>query len=116
RATQTFVGSHPERCMRLLVLTTLLYAALDWHFAGHGIDIEADVQIERIRQNQVHGGPEADDALTLDDWRDRLLEQLNQLERHLPPSELYGTRLTRITALAQAALEASHRKPQAQHL
>jgi len=116
RIRSTFSGEHTDQYTRLLVLTTLLYAALDWHFAGLGIDIEADVQIERMRQNQTHGGPAADDALTLDDWRDRLLVQINQLEKHSPPSELYPVRLTKITALAQAALESSYRKSTMKHV
>ena len=99
-----------ERCSRLFVLTVLLYGALDWHFAGMGVDIEADVQLERIRQNQIHGGPAADDRLSANEWRARLQSQLVRLERQLGVDELYGMRLVRLTALAQAALEAASRQ------
>jgi hypothetical protein len=110
RMARAFDGAHVDCCTRVLVLTTLLYGALDWHFAGLGIDIEADVQVERMRQNQMHGGPEADDALTGNDWRERLLKQVERLEQHSPPSPSYTTQLTKVAALAQAALEAFYRK------
>ena len=99
-----------ERCRSLFVLTVVLYGALDWQFAGHGIDIEADVQLERIRQNQQHGGPEADDRLTAEDWRDRLHKQVMLLERHVANEDEYAARLVKLTALAQAALEAASRQ------
>jgi hypothetical protein len=103
-------GTPRERCGRLFVLTVLLYGALDWQFAGYGIDIEADVQLERIRQNHRHGGTSADDLLSADDWRIRLRRQLLRLEQQLPDEELYAHRLVKLTALAQAALEAVTRQ------
>ena len=50
------IGSATDRSRKLFMLTVLLYGALDWQFAGFGIDVEADVQLERIRQNHLHGG------------------------------------------------------------
>jgi len=42
------VSDPRQRCSELFVLTVLLYGALDLQFAGHGIDIEADVRGLRI--------------------------------------------------------------------
>ena len=104
------VGSPRERASKLFGLTVLLYGALDWHFAGHGVDIEADVQLERIRQNQLHGGPDMDDRLSAEAWTERLRAQLVRLEGHLVSAEDYALRLIKQTALAQAALEAICRR------
>lgn len=98
-----------ERCSRLFGLTVLLYGALDWQFAGNGIDIEADVQLERIRQDHLHGGPEADDRLSAADWQTRLHQQLSRLEQETNDDENYASRLVKLTALAQAALECASR-------
>lgn len=103
-------GTLHERCAKLFVLAVLLYAALDWHFAGQGMDVEADVQIERIRQNYRYGGPEMDARLLADDWRSRLQQQLLRLEQQMACEEVYADRLVKLTALAQAALEASCRQ------
>lgn len=99
-----------ERCSRLFGLTVLLYGALDWQFAGNGIDIEADVQLERMRQNHRHGGPEADDRLSVADWQARLKQQLLRLEQEAADEERYAARLVKLTALAQAALESASRQ------
>jgi hypothetical protein len=107
---ESAVGSLRERCGRLFVLTVVLYASLDWHFAGQGVDIEADVQMERIRQNCRYGGPEIDDRLSPSDWQTRMRGQILRLEQQLAVEELYAARLITLTALAQAALEAASRK------
>ena len=112
--SQSSIGSVHERCSRLFVLTVLLYGALDWHFAGHGIDIEADVQLERIRQDHCHGGVDADDQLRAQDWELRLQEQVVRLEAQVTSEEGYAARLIKLTALAQAALEAAHRQSRRQ--
>jgi hypothetical protein len=103
-------GTPRERCGRLFVLTVMLYGALDWQFAGHGIDIEADVQLERMRQNYRYGGPDADDRLSPPEWQARFKHQLVRLEQQLVVEELYAMRLIKLTALAQAALEAVSRQ------
>ena len=103
-------GTPRERCGRLFVLTVLLYGALDWHYAGHGIDIEADVQLERMRQNYRYGGPEIDDRLSAEEWQTRMQHQIQRLEQQLAVEELYGMRLIKLTALTQAALEAASRQ------
>ena len=104
------LGGIEERCDKLFVLTVLLYGALDWHFAGQGIDVEADVQLERIRQNHRYGGPQIDAKLSPDEWRTRLQQQLLRLEQQLACEEVYADRLVKLTALAQAALEATYRQ------
>jgi hypothetical protein len=101
--------SQRERCSRLFELTVLLYGALDWQFAGNGIDIEADVQLERMRQDHLHGGPTADDRLSIADWQTRLQQQLSHLEQETADEERYASRLVKLTALAQAALESACR-------
>jgi len=103
-------GSASERNRKLFVLTVLLYGALDWQFAGFGIDVEADVQLERMRQNQVHGGADMDDRLSAEDWRARLHEQVVRLEQQTSCDEAYAACLVKLTALAQAALEAAWRQ------
>lgn len=107
---QSADGLHNERCTKLFVLTVLLYGALDWQFAGCGIDVETDVQLERMRQDYYHGGPAADDLLSPEGWRERLSQQVVRLEQQLSSSEDYAQRLVKLTALAQAALEATCRK------
>ncbi|HVT33636.1 MAG TPA: hypothetical protein VHE32_13380 [Rhodanobacteraceae bacterium] len=102
--------SATERCLRLFELTVLLYGALDWQFAGNGIDIEADVQLERMRQNHLHGGPPADDRLSAEDWLVRLRQQVSRLEQEAADEESYASRLVKLTALAQAALESACRR------
>ena len=92
------------------MLTVLLYGALGWHFAGHGLDIEADVQLERIRQDHRHGGPDADDRLSAEEWRTRLQKQVLLLEQNASCTKNYAPRLVKLTALAQAALEATCRQ------
>ena len=104
------VGNTRERHGRLFVLTVLLYASLDSQFAGSGIDVEFDVQAERIQQNYRHGGPQLDDRLCLKDWQSRMRAQLLRLEQQLPIEELYAARLVKLTALAQAALESASRQ------
>lgn len=99
-----------ERYNRLFALTVVLYGALDWYHAGQGIDIEADVQLERIRQDHIHGGPLSDDRLSAQDWRARLHDQLVLLEQLIPRQDEYAIRLLKFTALAQAALEAASRQ------
>ena len=106
---QSADGLHNERCTKLFVLTVLLYGALDWQFAGFGIDIETDVQLERMRQDHYHGGPAADDLLSAEGWRERLHHQVVRLEQQLACPEAYAERLVKLTALAQAALEAACR-------
>jgi hypothetical protein len=98
-----------ERCSRRFELTVLLYGALDWQFAGNGVDIEADVQLERTRQDHLHGGPAADDRLSVADWRKRLQQQVALLEQETADDERYASRLVKLTALAQAALESACR-------
>jgi len=109
---QSAIGTPRERCGRLFVLTVVLYASLDWHFAGQGIDVEADVQMERIRQNYRYGGPQIDDRLSAKDWQTRMKGQILRLEQQLAVEELYAARLVKLTALAQAALEAASRQLQ----
>ncbi len=104
------IGTERERCGKLFLLTVLLYGALDWQFAGCGIDVETDVQLERMRQNYYHGGPAADDLLSPEGWRERLGQQVLRLEQQLSPPEDYAQRLVKLTALAQAALEAACRR------
>jgi hypothetical protein len=104
------IGSASERSRKLFMLTVLLYGALDWQFAGFGIDVETDVQLERIRQDHLHGGAESDDRLSAEEWRSRLLEQVRQLEQQTSCSENYASCLVKLTALAQAALEAASRQ------
>lgn len=99
-----------QHCSELFVLTVLLYGALDLQFAGHGIDIEADVQLERLQQNFRFGGPEADARLSPKDWHARLQHQITRLEQQLVVEELYAARLIKLTALVQAALEAAARQ------
>lgn len=106
---QTVIGTPRERCGRLFVLTVVLYSSLEWHFVGHGANIEADVQMERIRQNYRYGGPEVDDRLTPKDWQTRMRGQILRLEQELAVEELYAARLIKLTALAQAAVEAAFR-------
>lgn len=103
-------GTARERCGRLFVLTVVLYASLDWHFAGQAIDIEAEVQLERIHQNYRFGGPQVDDRLSPKDWQMRMRSQILRLEQELAVEELFTARLVKLTALAQAALEAASRK------
>jgi len=107
---QSADGLHNERCTKLFVLTVLLYGALDWQFADCGIDVETDVQLERMRQDYYHGGAAADDLLSAEGWRERLSQQVVRLEQQLSCSEDYAQRLVKLTALAQAALEATCRK------
>lgn len=105
-------GTTSERCGRLFVLTVLLYASLDWHFAGLDLNVEADVQMERIRQNYRYGGAQLDDRLSPRDWHTRMRAQILRLEQQLAVEELYAARLVKLTALAQAALEATSRQLQ----
>ena len=92
---------HNERCTKLFVLTVLLYGALDWQFAGCGIDVETDVQLERMRQDYYHGGPAADDRLSPEGWRERLSQQVLRLEQQLSSPEDYAQRLVKLTALSR---------------
>jgi hypothetical protein len=105
-------GTTQERCGRLFVLTVLLYASLDWTFAGHGVDVDAIVQTERLRLAYRFGGPELDDRLAPRDWQTRLRHQLLRLEQQLPVEELYAARLVKLAAIAHAALEAASRQLQ----
>jgi hypothetical protein len=107
---QIAIGSDRERCGRLFVLTVVLYASLDWHFAGQGVDTEDDVRSERVRQNYRFGGPEIDDRLSAKDWQARMRGQLLRLEQQLAVEELYGARLIKLAAVVQSALEAVARK------
>jgi hypothetical protein len=107
---QSADGLRNERCNKLFVLTVLLYGALDWQFAGCGIDVETDVQLERMRQDYYYGGPAADDLLSPEEWRERLSQQVLRLEQQLSSPEDYAQRLVKLTALAQAALEATCRR------
>lgn len=107
---QSSVGNAGERCSRLFVLAVLLYGALDWHYAGHGVDIEADVQLERLNQTDRYGGPRVDDRLSPKDWQTRMHHQILRLEQQLVVEELYAARLIKLTALVQAALEAAARQ------
>ena len=107
---QSAEGTPRERCDRLFVLTVLLYGALDWQFAGHGVDIEADVQLERLQQSYRYGGPEADARLSAKGWRARMQHQITRLEQQLAVEELYAARLIKLTALAHAALEGASRE------
>lgn len=111
---QRGVSAEPrQRCNELFILTVLLYGALDWHFAGHGIDIEADVQLERLQQNYRFGGQEADAQLSVNGWHARIQHQVMRLEQQLAVEELYAMRLVKLTALVQAALEAATRQMRA---
>lgn len=103
-------GTTRERCGRLFVLTVMLYAALDWTFAGQGIDIDREVQMERVRHPYRFGGPELDDRLAPRDWRLRLQHQILRLEQQLPVEELYAARLVKLAAIAHAALDAASRQ------
>jgi hypothetical protein len=87
-----------------------LYGALDWHYAGHGIDIEADVQLERLHQNDRYGGPQLDDRLSAKEWQTRMHHQVLRLEQQLAVEDLYAARLVKLAALVQAALEATSRQ------
>jgi hypothetical protein len=107
---QMAIGSDRERCGRLFVLTVVLYAALDWHFAGQRVDSEADVRAEKTRQNYRFGGPQIDDRLSPTEWQTRMRGQLLRLEQQLAIEELYGARLIKLAALTQSALEATARK------
>ncbi|HEY4353928.1 MAG TPA: hypothetical protein VGN31_22070 [Paraburkholderia sp.] len=107
---QSSVGTTGERCNRLFVLAVLLYGALDWHYAGHGIDIEADVQLERLHQNDRYGGPQLDDRLSAKEWQTRMHHQVLRLEQQLAVEDLYAARLVKLAALVQAALEATSRQ------
>ena len=107
---QVAIGTEFERCGRLFVLTVVLYAALDWQFAGHGIDVEADVRAEQIRQEYRYGGRDIDDRVSVGGWQTRMRGLILRLEQQLAVEELYAARLVRLTALAQAALEAACRQ------
>lgn len=104
------IGTLRERCGRLFVLTVVLYASLDWQFAGHGTDLEVEVRKERIRQNYRYGGPQIDDRLAPKDWQTRMRGEILRLEQQLAVEELYAARLVKLTALVQAALEAAFRQ------
>jgi hypothetical protein len=104
------IGSTSERSRKLFMLTVLLYGALDWQFAGFAIDVETDVQLERMRQNHLHGGADSDDRLSAEEWRERLLEQALRLEQQTSCDDGYAACLVKLTALAQAALEAACRQ------
>jgi hypothetical protein len=108
----TATGTTRERCGRLFVLTVVLYASLDWTFAGQGVDVDAIVQTERIRQTYRFGGPQIDDRLAPRDWQTRLRHQILRLEQQLAVEELYAARLVKLTAIAHAALEATSRQLQ----
>jgi hypothetical protein len=102
--------SDRERRSKLFVLTTLLYGALDWLFANASVDVEADVQLERLQQVYRFGGPDADDRLSPEDWRARMRYQVQRLEQELAIEALYVNRLIKLTALTQAALEVATRQ------
>jgi hypothetical protein len=104
------LGTASDRCGRLFVLTVLLYASLDWHFAGLNVDVEGHVRTERIRQNYRYGGAQLDDRLSPKDWHTRMRAQILRLEQQLAVEEFYAERLVKLTALAQAALEAASRQ------
>jgi hypothetical protein len=110
---QSAGGTTGERCSRLFILSVLVYGALDWHYAGHGVDIEADVQLERMHQNDRYGGPQLDDRLSVKDWQTRMHYQILRLEQQLAVEELYAARLIKLAALVQAALEAASRQVRA---
>ena len=105
-------GTTSDRCGRLFVLTVMLYAALDWHFAGLDTDIEANVRTERVRQNYRYGGAHLDDRLSPKDWHAQMRSQILRLEQQLAVEELFAARLIKLTALTQAALEAASRQLQ----
>lgn len=108
--SQCTTGTHGERYTKLFALAVLLYSALDWHFPHGEIDVEADVQLERIRQGHRFGWI-IDDRRSAQTWQTRLREQLLRLEQQLACESAYIDRLVKITALTQAALEAMCRKP-----
>ena len=56
----------------------------------------------------------ADDQLRAQDWELRLQEQVARLEAQVASEEGYAARLIKLTALAQAALEAAHRQSRRQ--
>ena len=107
---QSTKGTARERCGRLFVLTVMLYASLDWHFAGRDVNVEADVRKERTRQSYRYGGPQIDDLLSARDWQTRMRAQILRLEQQLAVEELYAARLVKLTAIAVAALEAASRQ------
>jgi hypothetical protein len=108
----TATGTTRECCGRLFVLTVMLYASLDWNFAGQGVDVDGVVQAERIRQTYRFGGPQLDERLSPRDWQTRLRHQILRLEQQLAVEELYVARLVKLTAIAHAALEATSRQLQ----
>ena len=105
-------GTPRECCGRLFVLTVVLYASLDWNFADQRVDVDAEVQMERLRQAYRFGGPQLDDRLAPRDWQTRMRHQILRLEQQLAVEELYVARLVKLTAIAHAALEAMSRKLQ----
>ena len=107
---QMAIGTERERCGRLFVLTVVLYASLDWQFAGQGADVEGDVRAEQVRQSYRYGGREMDDRLSAGGWQTRMRGQILRLEQQAAVEELYAARLITLTALAQAALEAAFRR------
>ena len=107
---QCATGTTRERCGRLFVLTVVLYASLDWQFAGAGIDIEEDVKAERLRQIYRYGGSRIDDRLSPVEWQTRMRGQIVRLEQQLAVEELYAARLVKLTAVVEAALEATPRR------
>lgn len=104
---QSTTGTARERCGRLFVLVVVLYESLDWHFAGLAVDVEADVRIERLRQNDRYGGLHLERGLSAAAWQTRMRQQIARLEQQLAIEELYGARLLKLTALVQSALEAA---------
>ena len=107
---ESTTGTPRERCGRLFVLTVVLYASLDWQFAGQNVDVELDVRAERVRQHYRYGGPQIDDRLSPNDWKTRMRHQIIRLEQQLAVEELYITRLVKLAAITQAALEAASRQ------
>jgi hypothetical protein len=99
-----------ERRAKLFMLTTLLYGALDWRSEKIGVDMEPDVQLERLQQDYRFGGPQADDRLSPIEWRTRMQYQLQRMEQQMAVDELYAMRLVKLTALSQAALESATRQ------
>lgn len=92
------------------VLTVVLYASLDWQFAGQGVDVEGDVRAEQIRQSYRYGGREMDNRLSAEGWQTRMRGQILRLEQQAAVEELYAARLITLAAMALAALEAAFRR------
>lgn len=95
---------------KLLTLTGLLYVALELHYSECNFDVEVDVEIARITHDHIHGGPNQEDLLTVDDWHSKMQFRISQLELNVR-SQSYIHHLVGFAALAHSALECEYRRP-----